>query len=387
MSVRIALVIGELETGGTQRQILELAKGLDRRIFTPYVCVLSNSLAFAPAFEAAGIPLHVMPKKSRYDALSIARLRSFFKTQDVMAVITFGFTADSWARVAAKTARVPVVISSVRTSNEDLGFVHRVNRILAPWTSHFIGNSFAVKDYLRNVVGVADSRISIIPNGLDFTRFNGSEKRAAVRQRIGLSPGDFVVGIVSRLSPEKNVQAFVRVAASVSKSVPNARFVVVGDGPERANIRRLIGELGVEGVITLLGERSDVPSILQALDVAMLTSRREGLSNSLLEYMATGLPIVASAVGGNPEVLANGETGLLYQVDDLEAATQQVLRLYSNSDLRQSLSASARKAAGERYSTAAMVTATQDLVLRLLPEAAKSRILSENKTTTQRAGN
>jgi glycosyltransferase involved in cell wall biosynthesis len=380
MSHRLALIISELEVGGTQRQILELAKGLDRRLFVPYVCCLSKSLAFAPAFEAAGIPLHVIAKHGRYDCTSLVRLRRFFRKEKIEALVTFGFTADFWARSAAYLAGVPVIISSVRTSNEDISYIHWINRLLASVTDHFIGNSQAVADYLRNRIRVSDSDISVIANGIDISRFsNFSESKKEVRRSLGLDSESFVIGVVNRLSPEKNLDAFIHLAEKLYQRIPQACFIVVGDGPDMERLK--VVSNGFEA-LHWLGERNDVPRILSALDVAMLTSFREGLSNAILEYMASGLPVVASDVGGNSELVRPGQTGFLYPVDNLDFAVDYLFQLFQDAALRQGFGAAAKQVAAREYSIDSMVNKTQDLLLRLLTQKRSSVDISLDNSNT-----
>jgi glycosyltransferase involved in cell wall biosynthesis len=321
----------------------------------------------------------VLPKANRYDLGVLYRVRRFFSGQKIEALITYGFTADSWARVAARMAGVPVIISSVRTSSEDIWMIHHVNRMLASSTSHFIANSQAVADYLLDTINVSNRNISIIPNGIDVSRFGGQPTRDQVRRSLGLDPNAFAVGIVSRLSPEKNVEGFVRIAHQLSHKIPQARFVIVGDGPEMPSLKALSETLGMSDLIQWLGERDDVPVILNSLDVAMLTSFREGLSNAILEYMASGLPVVASAVGGNPELIRHNETGFIYPVTDLNSAVDYLYSLFSDADLRNRIRSSGRQVAVRDYSIAAMVSKTQSLLLQLLkePDTTGDRIMLE----------
>ncbi len=370
---RVVLIIGELEIGGTQRQMLELARRLDRDRFTAEICGLSRSLAFAGEVERAGVALHVVEKRSRYDVGIIPRLRRHLRGAGV--VITFGSTADLWGRVAARAAGVPVVMSSVRTSREDLRLVNWTNRCLRALGDAYIANSQAVAKYLLDL-GVPNERIAVIPNGIDLERFRATPERATVRHELGLPGGSFVVGMVSRLSPEKDPVGFVRVAARVAPALPQVHFVLIGDGPLRGAVEAEVAASNLQASFHCLGARSDVPHILPAFDLAMLTSRREGLSNTLLEYMAASLPIVATNVGGNPEVLREGETGMLYAGDDVAAGAAVVLQLARDDDRRKKMGSAARRAVEERFSMTAMVNSTAALLEHWLaskPARAESR--------------
>ncbi len=365
MPWRVVLCIGELEVGGTQRQMLELAKRFDRRRFQPSVWVLSRSLAFAEEFRHAGVPVKVVEKHSRYDATILPRLRRKFLADGIHVLISFGSTADAWARVAARMARLPVIVSSVRTPSDVSKVIDLTNWVLASITDHYIVNSDAVRSYLRDVVRVPSRLISLIPNGIDLERFSPAP-RSEVRHSLGLEADALAIGMVCRLSSEKNIEQFLRASRALCQHSPRSRFFVVGDGPERERLHALGNSLALNGSLTWLGERDDVPRILSAMDIAMLTSWRAGLSNAVLEYMAAGLPVVASAVGGTPAVIRHGESGLLFPAGDDGRCLEYLRALEREPALRERLGREARRDAEQRFSTTSLVRRTEDLLARLL---------------------
>jgi glycosyltransferase involved in cell wall biosynthesis len=366
MSVNVVLAIGELEIGGTQRQMLELAANLDKKKFCPRVICLSNSLAFAEEFKKAGVPVDIFTRSSRYDARLLSRLGRYFKAQQVQVLMSFGFTADLWCRVAAWMAQVPVVISSVRTSSEEARSIDFVNRTLRAITDHFVANSDAVARYLLRI-GVPKGRYTKISNGLDLGKADACRvSREQALATMGLPSSSFVIGIVSRLSREKNVAGFLQLAKLTSGLGENVRFVVIGDGPEANHLHVSSSEMGIGDRITWLGARSDVLSLIHGFDVAVLTSKREGLSNTLLEYMAAARAIIASNVGGNPELIDDGETGFLYSLDEPGQAVDCIGRLYVDENLRNQLGSLGRARVESRFSTSILVKRTQDLMATLL---------------------
>jgi glycosyltransferase involved in cell wall biosynthesis len=383
MSTPVVLAISELEVGGTQRQMLELAKRLDRRLFVPEVCCLSRSLAMADEFRKNGINVRLIEKRARYDISVLPRLRAFFREEKVSVLITYGFTADAWCRVAGRLVGIPVIISSVRTPDEESRLRDFVNRVLSSITDHYVANSDAVVAYLRRI-GIPQEKCSLIPNGIAVERIHSSgETRNSVRATLGIPLSSFVVGTVSRLSPEKNVEEFLRIGQSFLSVCPEVVLVVIGDGPQRGQLHALANDLGLSDRIRWLGERMEVRRLIEAYDVAMLASRREGLSNSLLECMAAGLPLVASAVGGNPELIHHGQTGFLYPVGQIEEAVQFLTRLHREPPLRARVGDAARRDVGLRFGMDALVNRTQELLLKLLEQKAGRPHLERSLVSTE----
>lgn len=189
----------------------------------------------------------------------------------------------------------------------------RVRRFVQRWVREYTCVSQAMVGWLRDEVGIRRP-VTQIYNGIDPGRYRPGPEGAAVRRELGIPPGAFAVGVVGRLDPIKDHPTLFRAFAQLRAADPGARLLVVGDGPERARLEAA----GGEGVL-FLGDRRDVPELLRVLDVFVLPSRNEGISNTILEAMATGLPVVATRVGGNPELVEDGLTGALVPPGDVNA--------------------------------------------------------------------
>ena len=219
--------------------------------------------------------------------------------------------------------------------------------------------------------GVAPDRISVIYNALDTRGLADrvDQERERSRELLGLSSGEVLVLSVANLRSVKNIVSLIQAASLVSPQIPNARFVVLGDGPERATLEKLIRSLCLEAVFTLPGPIQDVVPYLAAADVAVQCSRAESLSNALIEYMAAGLPIVASDVGGNSEAVTHGKTGLLYRSDNGTAMAREMTRLLQDRQLARSMGDAARVRAMDTYSIEACISATEDCYEQVLSPA------------------
>ena len=269
----------------------------------------------------------------------------------------------SWAPllwIAANSSRLPYVLT---LHNLLPKMTHTTGRAtLHFFLSHakrLIAVSEAVADGARALLG-PDAPVTTIPNGIDLRHFDNfiSCDRAAVRARLGLSDAAPVALCVARLSPEKNVNAFIEAAAKIVQSgdLPQPRFLVAGDGRERSRLTREIDTLGLRERVTLLGARDDVPALLRAADVVCIPSRSEGFGLVAIEAMAAGRPVVATSVGGLPEVIVDGETGLLVNENQIADALSALL---TDTSRARAMGAAGRARVEARYDAAAMARATR----------------------------
>ncbi len=266
---------------------------------------------------------------------------------------------------------------AVRISNRrDTGFMKswRVRALLRRLDGRFdriVAPADAILDRVAADEGVPRARMQCIRNGVDTARFVPADAalRAHLRERLGFGAGDFVVGCVSRLTPVKRHAALVDAFARLHAAVPQARLVLVGDGPERGNIEARIAAAGINGAVRLLGDLADVADVLPALDACALVSETEGMSNAILEAMACGLPVVATAVGGNPELVAHEHTGLLVPLGDADALVDALSRLAREPDFARACGARARERILADFSIDRMAEAFQALHRSLLGRA------------------
>jgi len=218
------------------------------------------------------------------------------------------------AIIGARLARVPVVIHGEhgREASDPEGrnaFRRRVRRLLSPLVTEFVTVSRDLARWLTSDVGILPAKITQIYNGVDTDRFSPGNRHEA-RESLGLPRGPIVMGTVGRLDPVKDHRGLIEAFHGLAGR-QDTQLLIVGDGPCRPELERLTGELGLRGRVRLLGERDDINVILRALDVFILPSLGEGISNAILEAMATGLPVVATRVGGNSELVDDGVSGFL----------------------------------------------------------------------------
>lgn len=271
---------------------------------------------------------------------------------------------------AARLAGVRVVVHGEhgRDISDPEGRNRRRNwirRVLAPLVSHFVTVSRDLERWLRDDVGLPADRISTIHNGVDLSRFARTD-RLESRDKLGLPAGAIVIGTVGRLDPVKDQAALVHALAALTHAHPEALLIIAGDGPCRQDLARLVGTLGLARRVHLLGECRDVPLVLGAMDLFVLPSIAEGMSNTLLEAMAAGLPVIATRVGGNPELVEDGVNGRLVCAQDPPGLHEAMAAYVDDPHLRALHGKASRERAVECFGLDRMAEAYAGLYRRLL---------------------
>ena len=368
--VRVMYVVPDLGIGGAERHVTLLMPALDRRRFdASVVCIGAEGELFGD-LVARGTPA-VALRRSKGQAVPalwdlVREMRSF--APDV--VITFGYSAEALGRIAAWLTGVPHSVVWVRNDGdvEPRGVVRRVaDRVLDRVTSAYFGLARAQMGYMVDDLKYSPDKIRIIPNGVDTAAYRSSGDRSA-RAGLGIGESDKVVGILAALRPEKDHATFLRAARLVADRVPQAKFLIVGEGRMRPEIERLIGTYGLGNRVVLTGARSDVPELLAAMDVFVLSSFSvECFPNALLEAMAAGRPAVCTRVGGVPEILEEPATGFLVPPHDPEALADRLVQILSDPDLGQQMGRAARARVESRFSLAASVATAEQALLEVSP--------------------
>ena len=357
---RVLFLIDELDVGGTEQQLLELLKRLDRRKYEPVVCCFRPGRV-SREIEDIGVRVVTLTKRAKVDPRLIFALWQLIRRERIDLVQTYLFTANTWGRLAAILARVPIIVSSER--NVDIweqGYKRLLGRWLDRWTHGTVANSQAVKTYLVGK-GLPDEKTRVIHNGVDWQRFTGPVAPDATKTELGIPPHHAVVGLLARLEPQKDPHTFLGAAARLADTMPAVSFLVVGGGSLEADLRRAAQELGLGARIVFTGPRRDVSRLLAVCDVSVISSLKEGMSNTIMESMAAGKPVVATCVGGNPELIEDQVTGFLVPTSDparLAAAIHQIL---ADPPLAKAMGLRARARITERFSVDAMVEATERL--------------------------
>ncbi len=359
--LRVMFLITSMPVGGAETLGVRLIRRLDRSRFLPELCCLKERGPLGEVLSGE-VPTHARLLRHKYDLWVLPRLVRLMHRRRVDAVVTVG-AGDKmfWGRLAARMAEVPVVASALHSTGWPDG-VGRLNRMLTPITDAFIAVAAEHGRYLSEAERFPARKVFVIPNGIDTDRFAPLPDSHRMREALGIEPSAPVVGIVAALRPEKNHRLFLEAAAQVRGKLPQARFLVVGDGPERPALERYAAALGVAEAVQFLGTRDDVPAVVSTFDLFALTSDNEANPVSILEAMAMAKPVVATRVGSVSENVLDGRTGYLVPPRDASEMARRWLDLLHHPLQAHSFGATGRQHVLAHGSLATMVAGYEQLI-------------------------
>jgi glycosyltransferase involved in cell wall biosynthesis len=385
--IKILRIIARLNVGGAAIHVVNLTAGLDPARFEQLLIVGTESPGEGSMLDYAfsrGVKPVVIPEifnafsLSYRDAKALTSLYLLIRRHRPHIVDTHTARAGFLGRLAARLAGVPVIVHTYHGhvlhgyyGRAKSWLLRGMEQSLAHITDRIITVSDRVKDELV-AYGVANAeQISVIPLGFDLESFlNAHAHRGTFRRELALDDNIKLVGIVGRIFPIKNHRLFLTAAARIAASEPAVRFVIVGDGVLRPALEQQARELGIADRVIFTGWRRDLPRIYSDLDVLVVSSDNEGTPVSAIEAMASNCPVVATCVGGLPDLIANGETGLLVPPRNAEELSSAVLRLLHNPETARNMSRKALAMARERFSVRRLITDMDRLYTQLLDEKA-----------------
>ncbi len=366
---KIVFAINQMEMGGSQTHLVQVFKLLDRSLFEPVLYCLSGEGALLDDVRQTGARVVDGQVRSGFKSPSVIpatlRLGRLMRNEAPVVVHNYLLRANAIGAVAARIARVPVVLVSKRGCHERRGWELRGAQLGNALSQCVTTNAEAVREFVHQDESCPLEKMVVIPSGIDTDRFQPLEIDDA-KQRLGLRSQDPVVGIVTRMRVRKGVEEFLNAMVAVRKRLPGVQVVIVGEVELDEDLRALTVAGGLSDDLHLLGRRSDMPEVLSAFDLFVLSSHDEGMSNAILEAMAMEKPVVATDVGGTGEVVGDGVTGRLVApkvVEPLAAAIDDVL---SSSERMVAMGKAGRIKVVENFSSRSMVRQMESLYERLL---------------------
>jgi len=333
--IPLLFLLTNFDRGGAEKIVTRWAIGLPWRKYAVQVAALQGrSRAVAGDLGRAGIPVHDLGMAWKGDPRVLLRLSRLLRGERVRILFTVMFHPTVLGRVVGWLCRVPVRISSERVMGWEGRRRRLLNRWTVPLTTHVVAVSDRVAAYAAREFRIPPDRLTTIWNGVDLDHF-----RPVRRDGFGQAP---VIGCTARLHAKNDHATLLQAFARVGARFPEARLLLVGRGPEEARLRALADELGISARVSVASEQADVAPSLERMDLYVQASVAEGMPNSVLEAMATALPVVATAVGGTPEVVLEGETGLLVPPRDPFALADAMLKLLADPGLAEAFGRAGR---------------------------------------------
>jgi glycosyltransferase involved in cell wall biosynthesis len=360
--IRVVELLASGTSGGAQEHVYNLVTRIDRSRYDVSVLSLSNGAAVR-RLERTGVSVCVLEDMA--DAEAVEAVAAHLEAVKADVVHNHMYRAEvvgtqaAW-RLVELGKRRPYVVGTVHSSRirsaEDRELISR----LTPSMDHLIAVSRAIVRKLEEE-GRTGAPISLIYNGVDLTRYAEPDVCGTLHDEFPIPVGAPIVGVVARLEPEKGHPTLLDAWPAVVAAVPQAHLLIVGEGSQREPLEAQAAALGISSSVTFTGRRDDVPAVTAALDVAVLPSYREAQGLSILEAMALSRPVVASAVGGIPEMIEHGRTGLLVPPHDPDALSSAVVRLLRDHPFADTMAHAAREQIHDRFCVELMVHAVESI--------------------------
>ncbi len=351
--INLLQVVDGFRLGGAETKLLELIKNLNKDKYNVVVCSLLSDGPLLEKFKETGAKVVIIDRKHRFDFSVIPRIIKLIKKEKIHIVQTTLFYADFLGTITAKLAGVPVSVSWETISHyhsfykpKYRGLAYRIAMALA---DKIIAVSDDVKKSILELRKIRPAKIETIPYGVDMRRFR-KELQTEKRAELGLKKDDLIIGVVARLDYIKGHIYLIDALPKIKNSYKNVKCVIVGDGESRQKLEERCEKLKLVSDVKFLGFRSDVADILQIFDVFVLPSLSEGLPNVILEAMACSVPVVATAVGGIPEVITDNWNGKLVPPKDSEAIARAISEVFSQNGERKKFTQNAWNLVKEKYS-------------------------------------
>lgn len=367
--IKVLQVVDGYRMGGAENKLLELIQKLNHNKYEILLANVGPKGPLQPQFEALGIEIINCPRKFAFDPIPCFRLYRLILQKQIDVVQTTLFWADFIGTIAAKLAGAALILSWETVSHEGDPYHNNFQRrngykFMAKFNNLIVAVSNEVKTSLIQRRNISADKIQVIHYGVDLGKFHPKGKDIAVslRRSMGFKTKDFLIGIVARLEPWKGHSIFIQAFAKIAERYPEVRVVFVGDGSLRSSLQKQVGAVGLDERIKFLGVRKDVADILNTIDLFVLPSRPgEGLPNVLLEAMACQKPVIATNVGGVPELVKNGENGYVVESGNADALATALEKVISDEAHLKKMSENALKTVTSEFSLEKELTAFEKI--------------------------
>lgn len=362
---RLALIIPTLDRSGAEKQFTLLVTGLPQAEFDVHVLALTRGGPFEEPLRAAGIPVTILGKRWKFDPQTYWRLKEWLKALQPDVIHTWLFAGNAYGRLAAKACpHAKIVVSERCVDSWKQGWQLWLDRRLIARTDRLVGNSQSVVEFYRGL-GVPGEKLVCIPNGIEVPTRIEIDRTAMLRE-LGWPDDAFVAGYIGRMADQKRVDDLIFAVETLRQTRLNLRLLLIGDGPKLERLQQFSRDVGCAEHVRFLGHRDDAERWLTLMDTFCLASSFEGMSNSLMEALAAGKPVVVSDIPPNRELVTQGETGFLAPTGDRVAYMQFLRLLIDDRALGEKLGTAARTRMHADFSVAGMIRKYADLYAQVI---------------------
>jgi glycosyltransferase involved in cell wall biosynthesis len=362
--IKIVHLVTSLEVGGAQHNMLLGLPRLDPERYEHILVSIMDRMQMEQQFRQLGIEVHSLGLSKKTDLAIALRLRSLLKTLRPDILHTYLIHGNVLGRIVGRLVGVPTIIGSELTIGQAGTLGKLLTKLTNPLTDAVEVNSETGGKAVVADLGVPKDKIEVILPGLDLDAFSGTENRTSIRKEIGVSDDQYLILFVGRLRPVKGPEYGIRAFAIAASENPNLHLALAGEGEQRSFLENFTKELGIEEKVTFLGARKDLADVLSAADSILMPSLAEGFPRVANEAMAASKPVVATRVGGIPEAIIDDVTGVLVESKDIDAMSDAILRVSSDTELQQRLGNTARQHAEKHYSAASYVSRLDEMYSR-----------------------
>lgn len=366
MTTRVLEIIPTLDRGGAEKQLALLAAGLPRDQFEVHVCALTRGGPLVEKIESAGVPLAVIGKTWKIDPGALWRLKRHIRQLQPDIVHTWIFAANCYGRYAASRVGVKHIVAGERCVDRwKVWHELAIDRMLAKWTERIVTNSSGVVDFYAGK-GLPKEKFVIIPNGIEPFHSPSTTSRDALLNELGL-PGDArIIGAIGRLWEQKRYKDLIWAADLLKCIRDDTHLLIIGDGPQRWRLERFRDLCEIADHVHFLGQRDDVPRLIEHFDCLWLGSGYEGQSNAIMEAMSAGIPVVATDIAGNRDLVVPDKTGYLVPVGDRAEFARWTNVLLDDRDLAKRMGEAGRDRVVNEFSVQQMINRHVDLYNELV---------------------
>lgn len=344
--------------GGAEKQIYALARGLDKNKYKVFVVSLDCwGKASRELIESTGCQLDIFKVVRIYGISGLIqgiRFYSFLRQHQIKIIVTYHFSSDMWGTFWGHWAGVPIMMSNRR----DMGFWRnawhvKAYRLMNHWVKKIVVNAQSIKQMVIDTEGVAPENIEVIYNGVHFSQVKNNSIHKSIDLKI--KEQDTVIMHVANLKPVKGHRYLIEAFAGIVKEFPQTKLILIGKDELNGEIQGMVSSFNIQDKVLFLGKRDDIPQLLNLADICVLTSLSEGMSNAIMEYMAAGKPVIATRVGGNPELVKDEFNGLLVDKENAQQLKEALLKLLQDPSKRKIMGDNGLLRAHREFAMEAMI--------------------------------